>query len=696
MRQSWWLLCIGMMFVIGCTEKTAGYCDESTPCPDGQHCDTPNKICVDDGGDDIGIGDLGGDGSSKLANGESCGQDGDLCTSGHCVDGVCCAEASCDECNACNISGMEGACAATNEDQSCGADHECVNAIEKVWTCQNGVCKADETACAPFSCNQSKTMCLTTCTDDTACGDDGYCDLTTSSCVPKKNNGVDCEAGNQCESGLCTQDEKVCCDRACDGECESCKGMSECTIKAKDTPCGSIADVCLDGASASVSTLYRCNGNDAICTKYDNDCGAYKCLDGKSCRTSCDHHLQCTSGVCQLNTSLSNLNSCVDDSEVCYVKEGAAAPGGGTKVSPHPALESCLPKKNLHHIAIADGTYPLTEGDITINHGAGLQIVGYQSPRDITDFIAPGINVVIKSVDANSKRDIRIEWTNASDIVRVEGVTFKDVYIGGDHGTLHANTSIFDNTLLNFTYSDIDLDNIISMMGTMAVRLEMGDLTIKDSVFGVHSSQSLFLDGGGALTIRDTVFVACTKAIQNYRMTVDIDRTTFEIAPVYFSGSQVTGNISNSLFTRASVAGLNLASGASVTLNFTTFFSNNGANEEVICDSNSTGLIYNSIIWNGANNAAYSGCSVYNSTVSLVGAKCSNCSNSDPLFVNETNSADLSLQSNSPAIDKGNASTPDVIPNPATVSGTYTYYDLDKKPRYYGSGVDHGCYEYSP
>lgn len=65
--------------------------------------------------------------------------------------------------------------------------------------CKDGVCTA-------FECN----------TDDSVCGDDGYCSFPD--CRPKRPNGEPCETGpRECQSGLCGQVDDV---STCVAPCE--------------------------------------------------------------------------------------------------------------------------------------------------------------------------------------------------------------------------------------------------------------------------------------------------------------------------------------------------------------------------------------------------------------------------------------------------------------------------------------------
>jgi hypothetical protein len=94
------------------------------------------------------------------------------CTTGHCVDGVCCAVAACTgTCRACNVPGHEGTCA----DVPAGTSHR-------------GTCAA------PMVCGMGAS-----------CG---------------KGMGMACAADPECSGGHCA--DGFCCESACDSPCHTC------------------------------------------------------------------------------------------------------------------------------------------------------------------------------------------------------------------------------------------------------------------------------------------------------------------------------------------------------------------------------------------------------------------------------------------------------------------------------------------
>jgi MYXO-CTERM domain-containing protein len=110
---------------------------------------------------------------TSLGNGEGCSTSTPLaCASGNCVDGVCCASASCTgPCKSCSVSGSEGTCVLATAGTQ-----------------------------VPGSCSSGQ-----------ACDGAGNC---------KASNGQTCSSASTCASGFCV--DGVCCDSACDGTCVSC------------------------------------------------------------------------------------------------------------------------------------------------------------------------------------------------------------------------------------------------------------------------------------------------------------------------------------------------------------------------------------------------------------------------------------------------------------------------------------------
>jgi hypothetical protein len=177
---------------------------------------------------------------SALGNGEGCtAAFAASCTSGNCVDGVCCESASCTgPCKSCNVAGSEGKCVLAKAGS------------EVAGSCSNGQ----------------------------ACDGSGNC---------TSGNGQACTSAATCASGFCV--DGVCCNGACSGICTSCNLVGQagkCSPYAAGTDpqndCGTGTDVCkstCDGAgtcaypqgTVSCGSCMTCNGY-GTCSNYDPFC----------------------------------------------------------------------------------------------------------------------------------------------------------------------------------------------------------------------------------------------------------------------------------------------------------------------------------------------------------------------------------------------------------------------------------------
>jgi hypothetical protein len=157
----------------------------------------------------------------------------------------------------------------------------------------------------------------------------------------KKANGVACTGNSECTSGVCQATEKVCCDKACAGACESCLLASKkgtCSLKAASTVCGA-ANKCVNGASSSYIEKHRCDGKAATCPKTTAACTApYKCASATACATSCKDNSGCTTKLCDL---YDKKNTCPNASSICFV-DAKISGGSGTQASPYNTINMCV------------------------------------------------------------------------------------------------------------------------------------------------------------------------------------------------------------------------------------------------------------------------------------------------------------------------------------------------------------------
>jgi hypothetical protein len=166
---------------------------------------------------------------TNLGNGEGCTvATASACASGFCVEGVCCAVASCSgACQSCAVAGHEGTCV------SAAAGTE-----------------------VPGSC-----------ADGQACDGSGNC---------RTKNGLACSSASACASGFCL--DGVCCDSACDGKCASC---NQANLAGKCSPYALGSDPENECGSGSGICRSTCNGAGACDSpQYGIQCGPCQICDG--------------------------------------------------------------------------------------------------------------------------------------------------------------------------------------------------------------------------------------------------------------------------------------------------------------------------------------------------------------------------------------------------------------------------------
>jgi hypothetical protein len=344
--------CVGLAVCVNtpgsfrCMCPTPAYRGDSTncQCADGYH--EEQGQCIADGA-------------------TACQQDGN-CATGHCVGGVCCANA-CDSPNECQTS--EGAtcadgvtcvypkvedngqcddgnpctddscdetsgCVHNNNDASCEDGDECTTDD----ACVDGECIAgtnldcdDELDCTDDYCD-ANTGCVHTpndwlCDDENECTDDS-CDPETgdsdTGCVHENNDewcddGFYCTADDTCDDGECIPGP----DRSCDdgnvchtGTCSEDLGCVYVTNTEADecddgNPCTD-GDHCVDGQCTSTAPL--------VCADDGNLCTTESCdpqdTTGSPCRTTdnsdpCDDLDSCTTtDVCSDGGCSGSGNAC--------------------------------------------------------------------------------------------------------------------------------------------------------------------------------------------------------------------------------------------------------------------------------------------------------------------------------------------------------------------------------------------------
>jgi hypothetical protein len=371
----------------GTRRNTPGTCDGNGTCrPQGvQNCSpfrcvdgACNKSCLSDNDCEMGHACVKGLCGPK-SNGQPCSMNNE-CVSTHCVDGVCCDTNCTGSCRSCSLGSTPGKCtfiAVGNVDPRgicqdltaamCSTNGKCdgagacqkykmgticegesctANVYKPPSTCNStGKCVApDSLACSPYVCNGS--ACFGACTADANCVMPNVCNQ--NSCG-KKMPGASCSAASECLSNFCAQG--VCCDKACDGACQSCAltgTLGTCTNVSTGTPdpaglcadegptsCGrngkcqagacqkySQGTSCKGSTCPDMTTTFTpgsaCDGNGACVTPIASSCFPYRCGSLSVCKSSCAVDADCVPpGSCIMGAcGLKGLGkTCADNGE---------------------------------------------------------------------------------------------------------------------------------------------------------------------------------------------------------------------------------------------------------------------------------------------------------------------------------------------------------------------------------------------
>jgi hypothetical protein len=296
-------------------------------CTDSGQCQPPNQC---DGNGRCGT----------KANGSSCSEGGE-CTSGFCVEGVCCGSSVCTTCKSCAVPGALGTCTNVVDggndplgrcppapESSCGNDGRCNGGGAcRLWSagtpCRgascpagtsvlsmpafcdgNGTCPASATQpCTPFKCDGAASACRQTCSGDDDCSM-GVCG--GGSCG-KKALGAGCTGGSECGSGNCV--DGACCASATCGTCQSCGNAQGTCANVGDD--GTDPDSCSDQTGVNpCGTTGRCDGNGvcklraqgqscgAVCAAGGTAVQARACNGAGACQDSSAPPESCSPFVC--------------------------------------------------------------------------------------------------------------------------------------------------------------------------------------------------------------------------------------------------------------------------------------------------------------------------------------------------------------------------------------------------------------
>ncbi len=255
-----------------------------------------------------------------LGNGRPC-TTGVQCTSGICTEGVCCNATCSGTCESCRNAGSIGLCIATvgtpvlprtpctGLGTTCGGRCDGTHRATCTFpgmdtTCSAATCSGGHATlasmcdgvgncppgamadCGMYACGPAG--CLTTCTSDADCSPGAACHA--GACVVRRPPGSMCTTDADCATGHCA--DGVCCDTACNGQCEACDvpGSAGTCTAVTGTPHGS-RSTCA-GAGAGSTCGGTCNGTRrAACSYPDSSvvCSAPSCAMGTAILASyCD------------------------------------------------------------------------------------------------------------------------------------------------------------------------------------------------------------------------------------------------------------------------------------------------------------------------------------------------------------------------------------------------------------------------
>jgi hypothetical protein len=210
------------------SQCSSGFCVDGiccvSACSASERCDVP---------------DSPGRCASPAGNGAQCFLDAH-CASGHCVEGFCCASASCPSGQVCN----SGACGPPVPNGTvCIADLQCDSGTCLDGTCcATAVCPPGERCDVPGVAGRCDVLAPlgAACTHDVQCVPGSFCMDQTCHPLPSPTPasiGAACESGSQCSSGFCV--DRACCSApSCPlgARCDTSGHVGQCALLPTATP----------------------------------------------------------------------------------------------------------------------------------------------------------------------------------------------------------------------------------------------------------------------------------------------------------------------------------------------------------------------------------------------------------------------------------------------------------------------------
>ena len=169
-------------------------------------------VCAADADCTAGLSSAGRTRARLKPNGDACVA-GAECTSGNCVEGVCCGSASCPSCSSCAVAGKAGTCQPVPAD---GLDPAGVCLAMASTTCgTNGRCNGSgQCARYPAGTPCGAQTCMAAAIYAPVCNGSGACAPSKiTECTPYACNGTacgtscaaqnDCAPMHKCNNGMC-------------------------------------------------------------------------------------------------------------------------------------------------------------------------------------------------------------------------------------------------------------------------------------------------------------------------------------------------------------------------------------------------------------------------------------------------------------------------------------------------------------
>jgi len=265
------------------------YCNKDNPCSDSGWCNFDSG--QGGGGAAAGAGGAGGSGGGIPEGAGQCEakrpistacDEGRQCTTGHCVDGVCCNLACDQQCEACDVANKLGFCTNVGSAESPEPPHP-----NSAGENPRQDCAGTGTGCSGFCTGVSASVC-------------------TYPGAEKEHGASVCSCPNDdCETGPATEAHQRCNGMGSFAEeLISCEGFRCADAEVCATSCQVDADcivdhICVDSACEKL-TGPNCDGDHTvrIPAADDEDCSPYTC-DASSCRQKCTSVSECVSpAVC--------------------------------------------------------------------------------------------------------------------------------------------------------------------------------------------------------------------------------------------------------------------------------------------------------------------------------------------------------------------------------------------------------------